>query len=130
MTWEERNLEIGNRIRAMREDKNLTQEKLADALEFKSTEHVSRLENGKHSLTLKRIIQLHELFGVSADYIIWGENPPRNDVSALADRLSRLEPEYLQELEKIIDSYLRTIHLAEKRGLHADDKDAERNPPQ
>lgn len=130
MTDEIQNVEIGNRVQSMREEKKLTQEELAVMLGYKNVENISRIENGKNSLTLKRIIQLSQIFGVTADFIIWGDKAPQNDVSALTARLGRLEPEYYKELEKIIDAYLRTIHLAEERGQDVDKKEIERDTAQ
>lgn len=64
--------EIGLRIANIRQRKHLTQAELAEKL-CVSTKHVSHIECGTSSLSLKNLINLCQLFNCSLDYIVFGE---------------------------------------------------------
>lgn len=67
---EELNYElIGLRIRAARKDANLTQEKLAEALEL-SIAHVSGMENGKTGMGIQTVVKLANVLHVSIDWLL------------------------------------------------------------
>ncbi len=57
------------RIRSLREDRDLTQKDVADIL--KTTQQVySRYENGTNEIPLHHLITLCNFFNVSSDYIL------------------------------------------------------------
>lgn len=57
------------RIRGLREDRDLTQQDIADVL--KTTQQVySRYENGTNEIPLHHFVTLCKFFKVSADYIL------------------------------------------------------------
>lgn len=56
------------RIRDLREDKDLTQKQLADALFMHLTQY-RRYETGEREVTLELAIALSEFYDVSVDYI-------------------------------------------------------------
>ncbi len=66
------------RIRSLREDKDLTQQQLADHL-FVTQRTYSRYENGEHSVPVDILIELAAFHEVSVDYILGlTSNPKRN----------------------------------------------------
>ena len=66
------------RIRSLREDKDLTQQQLADHL-FVTQRTYSRYENGEHSVPVDILIELAKFHEVSVDYILGlTSNPKRN----------------------------------------------------
>lgn len=62
-------MKFNERIRALREDKDITQAQLGKILNM-SQRKISRLENGNTEPTTDEIIQYCKLFKVSADYIL------------------------------------------------------------
>lgn len=58
-----------NRIRELREEKHITQVRLSIELEV-SQETISAYEMGKHYPSVKSLIKLRNIFGVSIDYIL------------------------------------------------------------
>lgn len=56
------------RIRDLREDKDLKQKDIADLLET-SSNYYGDYENGKRDITFERAIKLSEFYNVSLDYI-------------------------------------------------------------
>jgi transcriptional regulator with XRE-family HTH domain len=66
------NLEaIGKRISLTRRSKGMTQENLAEKLGV-SPKHISHIECGTSSLSLKSLIEFCKIFDCSMDYIIFG----------------------------------------------------------
>ena len=58
---------FGNRVRDIRKQKNITQEKLAKELDFKHASAISFIENGKRRLDAEKIPTLANALGVSID---------------------------------------------------------------
>ncbi|MBR1531723.1 MAG: helix-turn-helix transcriptional regulator [Eubacterium sp.] len=64
------NIDLGNKITALREAAGQTQSEIAELLGYKSHQQVSYLENGQRSLNVQQIAILAKHFNVSADYLI------------------------------------------------------------
>lgn len=62
-------MEIADKIKALREDKDLTQQDIADILET-TRQQVYKYENGLQEMTVGRLAKLCRFYGVSADYIL------------------------------------------------------------
>ncbi len=62
-------MEFQARIRALREDHDMTQQQVADYLGTSQTMY-ARYERGANELPLRHLIALCRLYQVSADYIL------------------------------------------------------------
>ena len=62
-------MKIGEKIKALRKERNITQEKLAEYLNI-SCQAVSKWENGTAAPDLQLIIPLANFFGVSTDELL------------------------------------------------------------
>ena len=62
-------MEYRERIRALREDHDLTQQQVADYLNTSQTMY-ARYERGANELPIRHLIALCKLYNVSADYIL------------------------------------------------------------
>ncbi|MFF1291591.1 helix-turn-helix domain-containing protein [Bacillus thuringiensis] len=62
---------FGNRVRYIRKQKNITQEKLAKELEFSHASAISFIENGKRRLDAEKIPTLANALGVSIDELFF-----------------------------------------------------------
>jgi transcriptional regulator with XRE-family HTH domain len=60
---------LGQRVRKLREEDGMTQEKLAELVD-KTTEHVSYIERGLRSPSFEMLIDLATVFGVSLPYLL------------------------------------------------------------
>lgn len=69
---------IGRRIKSARLELNLTQEELADKLNF-SIAFMSRIERGNTMINLKRLIQIAEILKVSPGYLLTGSDVTSKD---------------------------------------------------
>lgn len=66
-------MEIGECLKRLRKSKGISQEKLAEQLHV-TRQTVSKWENGQEYPDLDNLVALCELYGVTADYILSGEN--------------------------------------------------------
>jgi transcriptional regulator with XRE-family HTH domain len=64
--------ETGEFLRAMREERGLTQAEIADVLALDKTA-VSKIEGGTRSLTAKELIELADYYTVGSDVIVCRE---------------------------------------------------------
>ena len=62
-------MDYRERIRALREDHDLTQQQVADYLNTSQTMY-ARYERGANELPIRHLIALCRLYKVSADYIL------------------------------------------------------------
>ena len=65
--------EIGKRISELRKKNGMTQEALANMLSV-TTKHISHVENGTSTLSLKAFILFCTEFSCSLDYLIFGKS--------------------------------------------------------
>ena len=65
--------DIGRRISAIRKKNGMTQEALANMLSV-TTKHISHVENGTSTLSLKAFILFCTEFSCSLDYLIFGKS--------------------------------------------------------
>lgn len=72
------NADIGARVSACREDRGITQAKLAADLEV-SVAHLNALEAGRYTWSAATIQHLTRIFGVSASMLL-GADPPEDDL--------------------------------------------------
>lgn len=65
---------FGNRVRDIRKQKDITQEKLAKMLGFSHASAISFIENGKRRLDAEKIPTLADALGVSIDELFFAQN--------------------------------------------------------
>lgn len=76
--------EIGNRIKKLREDSNLSKEILSDFLDI-DTDTLSKIESGENPPAANIIYSLSDLFFCSVDYILFGDGDEPKCVFAFED---------------------------------------------
>ena len=69
-------MEIHERIKALREDRDLKQTDLAEILKTNQS-YYAKYENGKRPIPVDRIITLCKYYNLSADYILCLTDDPR-----------------------------------------------------
>lgn len=101
------NVEIGSRIRKSREALGYSREALAEKADL-ATSFIGTIELGTGSFTAETLIKLCRALGVSADYILFG-NEQQGDLSAIHAMLSGLDVSYLPYVEEILSAYIKSI---------------------
>lgn len=87
-----------NRLRELRKERKLTQEKLAS--EIGTTQlSISKWENGNNGISSKKALALADYFGVSVGYLFGDEASAKTD--SLSDRIFNLQLEIMKNIRKM-----------------------------
>lgn len=101
-----------NRIRQLREERNMTQVRLSIELEV-SQETISSYESGKHYPSVSNLIKLSKLLHASCDYILGTSNirHPHASADLKNDELILLEKYNVLESQKkeLLHAYLEGL---------------------
>ncbi len=111
------NIKIGTNIQAARERAGYTQERLSEILNL-SPNHLSAIERGVSSVSLDALRKICRLFGISADYILFGENKPDDTIESIAYKLSMVKPEYQPQVNKVVSALLEMSVVMENEQAH------------
>jgi transcriptional regulator with XRE-family HTH domain len=79
---------MGERIRALRLEKGLTQVELGKRMGMTQS-NVSEIERGIRGLTVRQLLQLSAILSTSTDTILLGSSSPENGTSSLSLRVLR-----------------------------------------
>ena len=91
------------RIRKAREEMGYTREKFAEKLEV-SVSYLAELERGRTGISVKMLIKVCDVLGLSADYILFGEE--RSEDALMLDKIHRIDEKYLPLLNGVITNLL------------------------
>lgn len=91
------------RIRKAREDAGYTREKFAELLDV-SVSYMAEVERGRTGISLKMLIKICDVLGLSADYVLFGEK--RCGDEQRAQRIGRIDSRYLPLLDGVIGELL------------------------
>lgn len=91
------------RIRKAREDAGYTREKFAELLDV-SVSYLAEVERGRTNVSVKTLIKICNVLGLSADYVLFGEN--READALLLEKLHRLDAKYLPLVTDIVNDLL------------------------
>lgn len=100
-------IEVGRRIRNIREDMNLTREQLAEKIEA-SARFLSCVENGQSGISLETLQKLSVSLHVSTDYLLFGRK--QNEIPQdIVDLLTAIPADYYDQLVKQIRLFKEII---------------------
>ena len=91
------------RIRKARENMGYTREKFAEKLDV-SVSYLGELERGRTGISVKMLIKVCNILGLSADYVLFGTE--RNADALRADNIRRVDDKYIPLLDKMIAELL------------------------
>ena len=91
------------RIRHAREQQGYTREQFAEKLDV-SVSYLAELERGRTGISVKMLMKVCDLLGLSADYVLFGEE--RSADALLLDKIHRIDERYIPLLNKVISELL------------------------
>ena len=91
------------RIRKARENLGYTRERFAEQLDV-SVSYLAELERGRTGVSVKMLIRICDVLGLSADYVLFGES--RSKDRLLLDKINRIDEKYIPLLEKVLSELL------------------------
>lgn len=95
------NVDIGKRIRQIRESQGKTREQIAEAAEI-SPQFLFYIETGQKSMSAKTIVNLAAALNVTTDYLLRGCITP---MAKIVTNLEGLPPEQLNLAEKFLKTF-------------------------
>ncbi|MBD5153855.1 MAG: helix-turn-helix transcriptional regulator [Oscillibacter sp.] len=106
----ELNIAVGANIQKVRELNGYTQEQLSEILNI-TPNHLSAIERGVTGATLEKIVQLCNLFDVSADYLLFGKSHQNDIEKSLVTQLNCIRPEYQLQVKKILSALSELLSM-------------------
>lgn len=97
---------LGIRIREERLKLNLTQAKLAEAVEISDT-YMGAIERGERSLTLETLVKLSNRLGVTVDYLL--SDSIKDDDSNITEQFKQIIDNQPLERKQMAIHVLRTV---------------------
>ena len=91
------------RIRKAREEQGYTREKFAEKLDV-SVSYMAELERGRTGISVKMLIKVCNLLGLSADYVLFGTE--REGDAKRLDTIHRIDDKYLPILDAVTTELL------------------------
>ena len=91
------------RIRKARENRGYTRERFAEILDV-SVSYLAELERGRTGISVKMLVKVCNVLGLSADYILFGEK--RTSDTLRLDVIHRIDEKYIPLLDKMISELL------------------------
>ena len=98
---------VGNRIREVREDLQITQDQLAQRAGI-SKGFLSDVENNKRNISSENLLRIANVLGASVDYLLRGDILEAANVEPVV-----IPPELSQAAEELDLSYAATVELLE-----------------
>ena len=94
-----------NRLKELRLEKGLTQEKLANKLGINRTT-IAKIESGDRDLTLDHIQRMSDFFGVPYDYLLGKTNNRTNTIQVIdmtnsKDGVTQIQMEVLKKIDDL-----------------------------
>ena len=91
------------RIRKAREDMGYTREQFAEKLDV-SVSYLAELERGRTGISVKMLVKVCNVLGLSADYVLFGSE--RTEDEMRLDAIHRINEKYLSLLDNMIEQLL------------------------
>lgn len=107
------------RLKKLRQQKNLTQAKVADSLGI-TQQSYARWENGKVTPTPEKLSKIAKFYGVTTDYLLEGK---KDDVdSSTVDAIFRMASDGLTEDEKSLFRKDIIDYINERKKIFEEDR--------
>ena len=97
------NLEIGERIRKIREELHMSRERFSEMIDI-SDVFLGQLERGERALSTKTLIKIVNFTGLTSDFILFGDETSNSMISKINRILNKCSDEVLEYIYKLIHS--------------------------
>ena len=91
------------RIRKAWEDMGYTREQFAEKLDV-SVSYLAELERGRTGISVKMLIKVCNVLGLSSDYVLFGSQRAGDELRL--DAIHRIDEKYLPLLDRMIEELL------------------------
>lgn len=105
------NLEIGERIRKIRESMHMSRERFSENIDV-SVVFLGQIERGERSLSIKTLSSIVRYTGASTDYLLFGnsqENSTKKKINRILDVSSEETVNFIYDLIRSTHSFVKQI---------------------
>lgn len=106
----ENSIIIGERIRKIREDLKMNRERFSEMIDI-SDVFLGQIERGERSLSTKTLVKIVKFTGVSADFILFGNEESNTTLSEINRILNKCSEDLLNYIYDLIHT---TFNYAKK----------------
>lgn len=99
------NIEIGQRLQFARERADYTQERLSELIGV-TPNHLSAIERGASGMSLEALEKICPILGISADFILFGNEVEEDELLAMAKRLACVPQKRRSGVKKALSALL------------------------
>lgn len=90
---------IGDRVKARREELNMTQQELSNKMGYSNKSAISRIETSGNKISIKRVSALADALDCSSSYLMGWADINGNDINDI--------PEYDPQIQEVTDLFLK-----------------------
>jgi len=103
------NIAIGIRIKEIRNQRKMTQEELAEAVDF-CAQQISDIERGVCGMSVPKLMDFCRALEIDADYLLFGTST-RNGLNPMNKYLSKMTAEQSRCAEELLKAYAKTCGI-------------------
>lgn len=92
---------IGERVRKIREDLKMNRERFSEMIDI-SDVFLGQIERGERSLSTKTLVKIVKFTGVSADFILFGNEESNNTLAKINRILNKCSNDFLNYIYDLI----------------------------
>ena len=92
---------IGERVRKIREDLKMNRERFSEMIDI-SDVFLGQIERGERSLSTKTLVKIVKFTGVSADFILFGNEESNNTLAKINRILNKCSNDFLNYIYNLI----------------------------
>lgn len=92
---------IGERVRKIREDLKMNRERFSEMIDI-SDVFLGQIERGERSLSTKTLVKIVKFTGVSADFILFGNEESNNTLAKISRILNKCSNDFLNYIYDLI----------------------------
>lgn len=87
MHFNQENIDIGERLRGIRESMKMTREEFSEKIDITDS-FLGQIERGERALSVKTLRKVVRYTGISADYLLFGSNNNNSTIQKINNILS------------------------------------------
>jgi len=101
---------VGSRIQQMRKRNHMTQNQLAERLDYANERQLQRIENGKTACSVDKLMEISQVLDVSTDFLLFGwQGTEEGDILEIFNGISEDKKMYLLKVLKAIADNLKIV---------------------
>ena len=112
MHYNQEDIDIGERLRNIRENMKMTREKFSEKIDITDS-FLGQIERGERALSVKTLKKVIKYTGISADYLLFGNNS-KNDtiqkINMLLSSNSEITAEFIYNIILYSNDFCKKIN--------------------